>query len=320
MWDVVLLLLRIGSSGQTMSTDAPPAARPATGIAWMILTGLLFVAVTAVVKHIGNRIPAPETAFLRYVLGLVFLLPMLRPMIREGLSMPSLRLFGGRGLVHGAGVMLWFYAMTQISIAEVTSMSYFTPVYATIGAAVLLGEQLAVRRIAAIVIALLGALVILRPGFREISSGHIAMLGNGVCFAMSFLIAKVMAHRVPALVVVGWLSIFVTVALFPFALAVWIWPTWEELGWLFIVAALATAGHYTMTLALRAAPISVTQPATFLQLLWATALGAVIFAEPVDGWVVFGGVLICASVSFIALREAALKRRTPASEAETSRF
>lgn len=320
MRDVVLLLLRIGSSGQPMSTDAPPAARPATGIAWMILTGLLFVAVTAVVKHIGNRIPAPETAFLRYVLGLVFLLPMLRPMIREGLSMSSLRLFGGRGLVHGVGVMLWFYAMTQIPIAEVTSMSYFTPVYATIGAAVLLGEQLAVRRIAAIVIALLGALVILRPGFREISSGHIAMLGNGVCFAMSFLIAKVMAHRVPALVVVGWLSIFVTVALFPFALAVWIWPTWEELGWLFIVAALATAGHYTMTLALRAAPISVTQPATFLQLVWATALGAVIFAEPVDGWVVFGGVLICASVSFIALREAALKRRAPASEAETSRF
>ncbi len=320
MRDVVLLLLRIGSSGQPMSIDVPPAARPATGIAWMILTGLLFVAVTAVVKHIGNRIPAPETAFLRYVLGLVFLLPMLRPMIREGLSMSSLRLFGGRGLVHGVGVMLWFYAMTQISIAEVTSMSYFTPVYATIGAAVLLGEQLAVRRIAAIVIALLGALVILRPGFREISSGHIAMLGNGVCFAMSFLIAKVMAHRVPALVVVGWLSIFVTVALFPFALAVWIWPTWEELGWLFIVAALATAGHYTMTLALRAAPISVTQPATFLQLVWATALGAVIFAEPVDGWVVFGGVLICASVSFIALREAALKRRAPASEAETSRF
>jgi len=296
------------------------AARPAQGIAWMILTGLLFVAVTAVVKHIGDRIPAPEAAFLRYVLGLVFLLPMLRSMIREGLNAVSFGLFGARGLLHGLGVMLWFHAMTQISIAEVTSMSYFTPIYATVGAALFLGERLAVRRIAAILIALVGALVILRPGFREISGGHFAMLGNGVLFAMSFLIAKVVADRAPASVVVGWLSVFVTIALLPFAAAVWIWPTWSELGWLFVVAALATAGHYTMTLALRAAPIAVTQPATFLQLVWATVLGAVIFAERIDGWVVFGGVLICASVSFIALREAALKRRASASEAEATRF
>ncbi len=195
-----------------------------------------------------------------------------------------------------------------------------TPIYATIGAALLFGERLAVRRIAAILIALLGALVILRPGFREISSGHLAMLGNGVCFAISFLIAKVLVDRVPALVVVGWLSVLVTVTLFPFALAVWIWPTWEELGWLFVVAALATAGHYTMTLALRTAPIAVTQPVSFLQLVWATVLGAVIFAEPVDGWVVFGGILICTSVTFIALREAALKRRMTGSEVEVPRF
>ncbi len=315
-----MLLPLIGSSRQNMSLQTPLAARPVQGMAWMILTGLLFVAVTAVVKHLGNRIPAPETAFLRYVLGLVFLIPMLRPMMREGLSMSSLRLFGARGVVHALGVMLWFYAMTQISIAEVTSMSYFTPIYATLGAAVLLGERLAARRITAILIALLGALVILRPGFQEISSGHIAMLGNGVCFAMSFLIAKVMADRVHALVVVGWLSVFVTIALFPFALAVWTWPTWEELGWLFLVAALATAGHYTMTLALRAAPIAVTQPATFLQLVWATALGAAIFAEPVDGWVILGGVLICASVSFIALREAALKRRSSAIRVEPTKL
>ncbi len=286
----------------------------------MVITGLLFVAVAALVKLVGDRIPAAETAFLRYLLGLVFLIPMIRPMIRAGLSRSSLHLFGARGLIHGIGVMSWFYAMTQISIAEVTSMSYFTPIYATIGAAMLLGERLAVRRIAAVLIALLGALVILRPGFREISSGHVAMLGNGLCFALSFLIAKVMADRVPASVVVGWLSVFVTVALFPFALSVWIWPTWDELGWLLAIAALATAGHYTMTLALRAAPIAVTQPVSFLQLVWATVLGAVIFAEPVDGWVVFGGVLICTSVTFIALREAALKRRMAASEAEATRF
>ncbi len=92
----------------------------------MVLTGLFFVAVAALVKHVGDRIPAAETAFLRYFLGLTFLIPMIRPMIRAGLNKSSLHLFGVRGLIHGLGVMSWFYAMTQISIAEVTSMSYFT--------------------------------------------------------------------------------------------------------------------------------------------------------------------------------------------------
>ncbi len=118
-----------------------------------------------------------------------------------------------------------------------------------------------------------------------------------------------MADRVSPAVVVGWLSITVTLGLAPFALVVWVWPTWAEVGWLLLVAAFATAGHFTMTLALRAAPISVTQPVTFLQLVWAVTLGALVFAEPVDGWVVFGGAMILASVSFITWREAVLQRR-----------
>ncbi len=135
------------------------------------------------------------------------------------------------------------------------------------------------------------------------------MLANGFLFAGSYLIAKTMADRVSPAVVVGWLSVTVTLGLAPFAAAVWVWPTLSELGWLLLVAAFATAGHFTMTLALRAAPVSVTQPVTFLQLVWAVALGAVFFGEPVDGFVVLGGAVILGSVSFITWREAMLKRR-----------
>ena len=71
-----------------------------------------------------------------------------------------------------------------------------------------------------------------------------------------------------------------------------------------------------MTLAFAAAPVTVTQPVTFLQLLWATLLGAVAFAEPVDIWVVLGGAVILASVTFITWREAMLNRQiTPPSHA-----
>ncbi len=287
----------------------PSESRPVVAVLWMLLTGALFVVVTAIVKHVGSEIPAPEAAFLRYLLGLVFLLPMIRPMLRAGLDRGAMTLFGVRGVVHAIGVMLWFYAMTQIPIAEVTAMGYITPVNVTIAAAIFLGERLAVRRMVAIGFALLGALIILRPGVREVSGGHLAMLVNSLLFATSYLIAKIMADRVSAAVVVGWLSIFVTLALAPFAIAVWVWPTPQEVAWMFLVAAFATTGHYTMTLALRAAPIAVTQPVTFLQLVWATLLGALVFAEAVDAWVIVGGTLILASVSFITWREAVLKRR-----------
>ena len=289
--------------------DQVRQSRPVIAIVWMLITGILFVCVTAVVKYVGGDMPAPESAFLRYLLGLVFLIPMIRPMIKAGMSINALKLFGIRGATHSFGVMLWFYAMTQIPIAEVTSMGYLTPVFVTIGAALFLGERLAARRMIAIGFALMGALIILRPGFREVSGGHLAMLANGLFFATSYLIAKIMADRVPAAVVVGWLSIIVTITLAPFAYAVWVWPTMEQLAWLFLVAALATAGHFTMTLALSAAPITVTQPVTFLQLVWATTLGAVVFMEPIDAWVIAGGVLILGSVSFITWREAMLKRR-----------
>ena len=293
------------------------AARPLAGVLWMLATGGCFVAVTAIVKHVGSRVPPAEAAFLRYLMGLVFILPALRGMISVRLDRGAIRLFALRGGFHAIGVILWFYAMTRISIAEVTAMNYLSPVYVTIGAALFLGERLAARRIAAVVVALLGALVILRPGFRELSPGHFAMLGTAILFAGSYLIAKMLADRVSPAIVVGWLSVVVTIVLAPFAIAVWVWPTWEELGWLFLVAAFATAGHYTMTLAFRAAPMTVTQPVTFLQLVWAALLGALVFGEGVDGWVILGGVLILSSVIFITWREAVLKRRnmTPPPEA-----
>jgi drug/metabolite transporter (DMT)-like permease len=279
------------------------------GIFWMLVTGLCFVAVTAIVKFLGPRIPPAEQAFLRYFLGLAFLLPMLRPMLRTRLSGRMWGMFAARGVFHAMGVMLWFYAMTRIPLAEVTAINYLAPVYVTLGAALFLGEKLALRRIVAVLVALLGAAVILRPGFRVVEPGHMAMLLAAVVFGGSYLLAKVMADRVSAPVVVGMLSIWVTAALAPFAYAVWVTPTLTELAILFGVACFATAGHYTMTLAFAAAPVAVTQPVTFLQLVWATALGAVVFAEPVDIWVVLGGGLILGSVTFITWREAMLNRQ-----------
>ncbi|PWG17325.1 EamA family transporter [Salibaculum griseiflavum] len=274
----------------------------------MIVTGLNFVAVTALVKHVGNDIPAAQSAFLRYVLGLVFLLPMIRPILRARLTRRQMKLFTLRGAAHTLAVILWFYAMTRIPIAEVTAMNYLNPVYVTIGAALFMGEELPPRRLAAVVMALIGALIILRPGLRELNSGHLAMIFTAIAFAIGYMITKRLSGEVSAAVIVGMLSITVTIGLAPFAFAVWVPVTGTQLLWLFGVACFATAGHYTMTLAFASAPLTVTQPVTFLQLIWAVTLGAVVFGEGVDGWVILGGVVIVASVSFISWREARARR------------
>lgn len=289
-----------------LNTSAQP--RPVIGVLWMLLAGLCFVGMTATVKSMGDAIPAPQSAFLRFLLGLVFLLPVLPALRQMRLAPRDWGLFGLRGVAHAFGVMLWFFAMTRIPLAEVTAMGYLTPVVVALGAALFLGERLRLRRLAAIAAAIVGAMIILRPGLREVSPGHLAMLMNAVFFSTSYLIAKRMTGVVPPSVVVAMMSIFVTLALMPFAYAVWVPVSWQEVAWLGLVACFATAGHYAMTMAFASAPISVTQPVTALQLVWAVLLGALFFAEPVDLFVIMGGGVIVTAVIFIALREQALAR------------
>ena len=273
------------------------------GVIWMVVSGLNFVAVTAIVKYLGTEVPPAQSAFLRYLLGLVFIFPLLKEFFQTKFTREELILFGIRGVFHTIGVLCWFYAMTEITIAEVTSLNYLTPVFLSFSAILILGESLTARRMLAIFIALLGACLILRPGFRELSTGHLAMMVTVVSFTISYLIAKKVTGRLNAEMIITMLTITLTVGLFPAAVVVWITPTLEQLFWLFLVAFFATAGHYTMTKAFYSAPVTATQPVTFLQLVWATLLGTLFFGEPVDLWVIFGGTIIIGSVTFLAWRE-----------------
>ncbi|MDG1430285.1 MAG: DMT family transporter [Paracoccaceae bacterium] len=279
------------------------------GILWMIFTGLCFVGVTALVKVLGTRLPAQQTAFIRYALGLVLVLPALKSVLAAKITRKQLGLLSVRGIVHTGGVILWFYAMARIPIADVTAMNYVSPVYVTIAAAIFLGEKLAARRIIAVMLGLVGAVIILRPGFRELNPGHIAMIFVPMSFGASYILAKRASNELSPTVIVAMLTVVVSIGLAPLAWPVWITPTPYEIAILAGVAVLATLAHYSMSLAFQAAPVSVTQPVTFLQLVWAVLLGSLVFGEAVDPFVLLGGAIIVASVSFIAWRESVLKRR-----------
>lgn len=271
----------------------------------MLASGLSFVGVNGIVRYLGTDLPAAQSAFIRFGFGVLFLLPVMPKMLRAGFAPGAMQLFAGRGVVHLGAVLFWFYAMARIPVADVTAIGYLNPVVLLVAGALLLGEVLSPRRIAGLALALLGALIVLRPGLRALELGHAAQIGAALCFAGSYLFAKRLTALAPASVVVAMLSVTVTLGLAPIAAWVWVPVTWAQTGWLAVVAALATLGHYLMTRAFRAAPFSVTQPVTFLQLVWASLLGATVFGEPVDIWVLLGGAIIIGAISWVSWRDAA---------------
>ncbi len=269
----------------------------------MLACGLCFVGVTVIVRYVGTRIPAPEAAFIRYVAGSLLLAPVLLKMLRGQVKSNNQKILLVRGIIHGFGVSLWFFAMARIPIAEVTALSYLTPVLMTIGAAMFFGEKLYTRRILAIVFGLLGVFIILRPGFSAISIGQIAQLLTAPLFAASLLLTKKLTGTEQLSVIVASLSIICSFTLLPLALLNWVTPNLLELALLSLTGLLATVGHFMLTKALSLAPISVLQPVTFLQLLWATFFGVLLFNESIDGFVVLGGAILVISTTYIAHRE-----------------
>lgn len=275
----------------------------------MALSGLCFVAVTVLVRYVGTRIPAPEAAFIRYVAGTLFLAPAVLKLLLGNAQVVASKTMMIRGVVHGIGVCLWFYAMARIPIAEVTALSYLTPILMTIGAALFFNEKLYARRIIAICFGLLGVLIILRPGFTEISIGQIAQLLTAPLFAASLLLTKKLTATEQLTTIVASLSIICSITLMPLALMNWVTPTPLELGLLILTGLMATIGHIVLTQALSLAPVSVLQPVSFLQLLWATLFGVLLFGESIDAFVIAGGTVLVFSVSYIAHRESVVASR-----------
>ncbi|WP_227493351.1 DMT family transporter [Paracoccus kondratievae] len=280
-----------------------------SGILWMLTAGLCFVGVNGAVRWLGQDLPAAENAFIRFAFGLLFLIPVLWPALRQGFAPRVWALFTLRGALHVVAVILWFYAMARIPVAEVTAIGFLNPIMVTLGAALLMGERISWRRGLAIGVALAGAMIVLRPGFRALESGHFAQLGAALTFGSSYLVAKRLSELVPATVVVAMMSLTVCVGLAPIAALVWIQPTLVQYAVLACTAVFATAGHYAMTRAFVAAPLTVTQPITFLQLIWASLLGALAFGEPVEIWVLLGGAIMIGAISYITWREARLRQR-----------
>jgi drug/metabolite transporter (DMT)-like permease len=287
------------------------------GMLWMAVAGLIFASFMAIVRHVGTSMNPIQVAFMRYGLGMAFMLPFFLQVNLADLRSARFGLHAVRGILHAIGVMAWFYAMSRIPIAEVTALGFSAPVFATVGAALFLGEKVRARRIIAVVIGLVGAVVILRPGFVELDSGALAMLIAAPIFAIADLISKVLTRRETGPAVVAYLSVFVTLTIMGPALYVWRTPTAEEWVLMITTAGLATLGHLCMVQGVKVAEISAVQPVKFLQLFWAALIGFFAFSEIPGVWTWVGSAIIVGSVSYIGHREALARKQAKPKQALT---
>tara|TARA_B110000014_G_scaffold72652_1_gene49602 strand:- start:4425 stop:5303 length:879 start_codon:yes stop_codon:yes gene_type:complete len=288
-----------------------PAVNNVKGIGWMLLSGIMFIGVTGIVRYLGDEMHPIQAAFIRYAFGIVLVVPVILRVGLYGLLSTRIHLHASRGLVHGIGVMLWFYAMSRLPIAEVTALGFTTPIFTTAGAMLILGERVKNYRVAGILVGFIGALIVLRPGLRIIDFGAVAMLIAAPLFACSLLMAKVATKTESSSVIVALLSIFCTLTLLPLALVYWRTPTTEEWSLLFLTAIFATLGHYCLTRAFQSAELSALQPFSFLQLVWATLLGLVVFSEQPDLWLWLGAGVIVFSATWIGRQEVRSSRGPP---------
>jgi drug/metabolite transporter (DMT)-like permease len=201
-----------------------------------------------------------------------------------------------------------FTALTLIPLAQVTALSFTGPLFVTIGAVLFLGEVIRARRIAGIIVGFFGTLVILQPGFTEISFGAMMALASTLSIAMASLIVKKLTATETPEAIVTWMVVMQSpLALIP-AISVWQWPTLQAWVYLWAMALTATIAHICFTRAFRLVDITALQPLEFIKLPFTVFLAWIVFAEWPDLWTWVGGTMIFASTVYITQREVEAKK------------
>ena len=279
-------------------------------IGWMLVSCLMFATVMACIRYFLSGLPPEQTVFLRYLIGVGLLVPMVFKRLPELMATPHKGKFILRFLLHGLGVYTWFYAVLRLPLADVNALLNLGPIYATLGAVLLFGERLRLRRIMAILVSFIGALVVIKPGFAEFNLGILAILATAPLFAFSDLIAKELKTHHDDNLIIFSLSLGISALLLVPALYVWLPMTGSEWFGVCAIAVCATIGHVTLMRAFRG-PMWAAQSGKYVQLVFVVGYGIVLFGEIPALSTLIGALVVCSAVTYLAIRESQLKREKP---------
>lgn len=279
------------------------------GILCAIAATLLFASVDAASKKLGQDYPVIQILWVRFLpLALISAWLAVRQHPR-GLRSARVWLQTLRSLLFVVEVGIFILAISILPLADAHAVLAVAPLIVTALSMPLLGEQVGIRRWTAVVVAFLGVLIILRPGFGVLDPVALLPLVAAFLWGLYQVLTRLVTRTDPPMT-----TLFYTVIIGAIGLTVlvpFVWRTPDALGWslLTFAAAAGAGGHYLLIMALQLTPAVVLQPLWYLVLVWATLVGFVVFGDLPDWATVLGATIVVASGLYVVARERRLARR-----------
>lgn len=279
-----------------------PALR---GILLMVAAIGIFVTMDTIAKYLAQWYPVPGLIWARYVINLAMLLAWFAArgeLRRIRTARPGIQI--ARGLLLASATFFYFSALRVMPIADAAGISFVLPLFVAVLAVPMLGEQLDLPRAIAILVGMVGALMIVRPGSSVFTASSLLPVAMAVCNALYQILTRKVAgleHPLTSLVWGAIVGALLFSAVAPFA-----WETpqtafhWALLG---VIGLFASIGHYLLIRAYDYANATLLAPYTYTAMVWAIALGFAVFGHLPDAWSVGGMAVIVAAGMFLAGRQ-----------------
>ncbi|WP_416651158.1 DMT family transporter [Candidatus Pseudothioglobus sp. Uisw_086] len=270
-----------------------------------VLSIVLFSVMVIFIRKAEENLHILEVVFFRNLLALIVMIPILKSTGLAAIKMNNTKLFFMRGFFGAIGMLAGFTCLTLIPLAQATAISFSKPIFITIGATIFLGEIIKARRIAAIILGIIGMLIIVQPGVNSFSFGVMLAIIAALAHSLNALIVKKLTFTDSSQSIITWMVIILIPITFIPALTVWEWPGFETWLYLWGIAIVGTLAHFLWTKSCSMAEITSLQPIEFIKLPIMALLGWIIFSEIPGTWTWIGGLIIFMSTIYISHREAA---------------
>ncbi len=259
-----------------------------------------------VVKILTEHVPTVELIWARTLGHLIVVVALFAPGHGGWRLLVTRRpaIQASRSLLLLVSTSFFFTALGHVPLADATAVSFTSPFLVALLAVPVLGERVGLSQWVSIAVGFVGTLIVIRPTGDGASPYAFLVLGSAACYALYQVLTRRVAGVDPPETSVTYSALAGTLVLS--AVVPFVWRTPPRLAhWLMLagLGLLGALGHYCVARALVWAPASIVSPFHYVQLVWAAALGYVVFGHVPSAWTWLGAAIIVCSGLSIFLRE-----------------
>lgn len=284
-------------------TGPAPASALTRGIILMITAVFLFNVMDAIAKLVAHETNTIMAIWARYAGQTLVVLLIVAPRLKRVLRTRYPRLQLARSVLLMTATCCYFTGFVTIGLANAASVMATNPVIITLGAALFLGERFGLRRAAGVAAALIGALIIIRPGTDVFQPAALFPLAAATFYSGYALVTRFVGADEDVWTSLVYTALFGTLVMSGVVLFFWQTPTALTLGMMASMGVLSTLGHWCLIQAFTVVEASLVAPFAYVGPIFATVLGALIFDEFPDSLTYLGGAIIVAAGLYVWHRE-----------------